>query len=411
MISSVFSIDTNCNKLWGMNNEINGVTVSKIGVYMCVDDPLNIYKNAFTTENPVNSELILNENNFDINNFNSSIQGILNNSNVSNIISNFSIVNITNNITNNITYVPKINPNFTTTDTATTTTATTTTASTTTASTTRIPTTTTIPPTTIHTTTIPTTTQATITTQSKNDNKNITQFNKSVHYDALATNIRKENDEPFNKRDDTVTILVITFSIITCCCCATICYLKREKIKLKTSNVIENDIPQLKLPSKNQRKRFSKSVVPAKTKKTLQSLKAPPIPVPPPPGLPVPNLNNESFTINVNPNKPLTPVNNRRLQFSEKEVASVTTPKTHEWYKQTFADEIHDLQETFSPRQKQNHTHTKVKTIDFQRNPPARKKIDKRQFNVNPNKHISHDNRGNFKNPAFRNARLNSWNK
>ena len=65
MFSSVFSIDTNCNKLWGMNNEINGVTVSKIGVYMCVEDPLNIYKNAFTTENPVNSELILNENNFD----------------------------------------------------------------------------------------------------------------------------------------------------------------------------------------------------------------------------------------------------------------------------------------------------------------------------------------------------------
>ena len=26
------------------------ITVSKIGVYMCVDDPLNIYKNAFTTQ-------------------------------------------------------------------------------------------------------------------------------------------------------------------------------------------------------------------------------------------------------------------------------------------------------------------------------------------------------------------------
>ena len=405
MFSSVFSIDTNCNKLWGMNNEINGVTVSKIGVYMCVDDPLNIYKNAFTTQNPVNSELILNENNFDINNFNSSIQDILNNSNVSNIISNFSIVNNTNNITNNITYVPEINPNFTTTNLPTTTTlrpTTTSTTTSTTTTTTNIKTTTTIP-----TTIVPTTTQATITTQSLNKSR----FNHSVHYDALVSNIRKEDSVPFNKRDDTVTVLVITFSIITCCCCATLCYLKREKIKLKTTNVIENDIPQLKLPNKNQRKRFSKTVVPAKTKKTLQSLKAPPVPVPPPPGLPVPTINNESFTINVNPNKPLTPVNNRRLQFSEKEVASVTTPKTHEWYKQTFADEINDLQETFSPRTKQNHTHTKVKTINFERNPPVRKKIDKREFNVNPNKHISPDNRGNFKNPAFRNARLNSWNK
>ena len=421
MISSVFSIDTNCNKLWGMNNEINGVTVSKIGVYMCVDDPLNIYKNAFTTENPVNSELILNENNFDINNFNSSIQDILNNSNVSNIISNFSIVNNTNNIlnTSNITYVPEFNPNSTTTvtnlPTTTTMKSTTIPSTTTTSTTTNIQTTTTIPTTTIPTTTIPTTTQATITTQSYNMNKNITSFNKSIHYDALATNIRKENTEPFNKRDDTVTILVITFSILTCCCCGVICFLKREKIKLK-SNIIENDVPQLKLPNKNnQRKRFSKTVVPAKTKKTLQSLKAPPVPVPPPPGLPVPTLNNESFTINVNPNKPLTPVNNRRLKFSEKfsdkEVASVTTPKTHEWYKQTFADEINDLQETFSPRQKQTHTHTKVKTINFERKPPPRKKIDKREFNVHPSTHVSPDTRGNFKNPAFRNARLNSWNK
>lgn len=404
MLSSVFSIDTNCNKLWGMNNEINGVTVSKIGVYMCVDDPLNIYKNAFTTQNSVNSELLLNENNFDINNFNSSIQNILNNSNVTNIISNFSIVNNTNNTNNtynilnksNISYLTEFNPNYTATN---------------------LPTTTTMRPTTsniqtttvIHTTTVPTTTPTTITTQPLNNNKNITQFNKSVHYDSLVSNIRKEPIGSENSNDN-IVIIVITLSIITCCCCSMVCYLKREKIKLK-SNVIENDVPQLKLPSKNQRKRFSKSIVPEKTTRTLNSLKAPPIPVPPPPGLPVPTLNNENFSITVNPNKPLTPVNNRRLKFSENEVANVTTPKTHEWYKQTFADEINDLQETFSPRQKQTHTHTKVRTIDFERNPPARKKIDKREFNVNPSKHISPDNRGNFKNPAFRNARLNSWNK
>ena len=396
MFPSVFSIDTNCNKLWGMNNEINGVTVSKIGVYMCVEDPLNIYKNAFTTENPVNSELILNENNFDINNFNSSIQDILNNSNVSNIISNFSIVKNTSNIVNT-TNITEFNPNSNITDLPTTTMA----ATTTTSTTSNIQTTTTTP-----TTTIPTTTQATVTTQSINDNKNITQFNKSIYDTSISNNEQKSIDLE-NKNDNTAVILITIFSIITCLSCCTICYLKREKIKLK-SNVIENDIPQLKLPQ--VRKRFSKSVVPTKTKKTLNSLKPPPIPsAPPPQKLPVPNINKESFTINVNPNKPLTPVNNRRLKFSSQEVASVTTPKTHEWYKQTFADEINDLQETFSPRA--NHTHTKVKTIDFQRNPPTRKKINKREFNVNPSKHISPDNRGNFKNPAFRNERLNSWNK
>ena len=33
----------NPKKLWGMNNEINGITVSSIDIYMCFNDPLNIY--------------------------------------------------------------------------------------------------------------------------------------------------------------------------------------------------------------------------------------------------------------------------------------------------------------------------------------------------------------------------------
>ena len=62
----------------------------------------------------------------------------------------------------------------------------TTTTTTTTSTTTNIQTTTVIP-----TTIVPTTTQPAITTQSLN--KKITQFNNSVHYDALATDVKKEN--------------------------------------------------------------------------------------------------------------------------------------------------------------------------------------------------------------------------
>ena len=31
--SSILSLE-NCNKMWGMSNEINGIQVSKIGIYM-----------------------------------------------------------------------------------------------------------------------------------------------------------------------------------------------------------------------------------------------------------------------------------------------------------------------------------------------------------------------------------------
>ena len=44
--SKVFSKSIECNnpkKLWGMNNEINGITVSSVDIYMCFNDPLNIY--------------------------------------------------------------------------------------------------------------------------------------------------------------------------------------------------------------------------------------------------------------------------------------------------------------------------------------------------------------------------------
>ena len=36
----------NCNKLWGMTNDLNGITVSKINIYMCIDDPYNLYQNV-----------------------------------------------------------------------------------------------------------------------------------------------------------------------------------------------------------------------------------------------------------------------------------------------------------------------------------------------------------------------------
>ena len=72
-----------CNKLWGMNNEINGVTVSNIGIYMCIDDPLNIYSTLNTN---TQNNIVLTDKQLNIQNFNETIQRKINNTyNFSNI--------------------------------------------------------------------------------------------------------------------------------------------------------------------------------------------------------------------------------------------------------------------------------------------------------------------------------------
>ena len=92
-----------CNKLWGMNNEINGVTVSNIGIYMCIDDPLNIYSTPTTTNSENN--IVLSNKQLDIQNFNETIQRKINNTyNLSNITEFFPTT--TNNPTTTTTELP-----------------------------------------------------------------------------------------------------------------------------------------------------------------------------------------------------------------------------------------------------------------------------------------------------------------
>ena len=61
-----------CNKLWGMNNEINGVIVSNIGIYMCVDDPLNLY-----SQNKPTSNILLSDKQLNIQNLNLNVQRLI----------------------------------------------------------------------------------------------------------------------------------------------------------------------------------------------------------------------------------------------------------------------------------------------------------------------------------------------
>lgn len=49
-ITFVYSNDySNCNKLWGVTQDANGKMLYKVGMYMCVEDPYNIYKNSYSS--------------------------------------------------------------------------------------------------------------------------------------------------------------------------------------------------------------------------------------------------------------------------------------------------------------------------------------------------------------------------
>ena len=211
-----------CNKLWGMNNEINGVTVSNIGIYMCVDDPLNIY----STINKPSNQLVLSDKQLNIQNFNESVQRKINNT-----------INITNVTYNNIDI-----PSTTTTPSPTTTTPS--------------PTTTTPSPTT--TTPSPTTTthsQNTI-TPSQTTNLRITK-NQSALYENKESKTEDDNiDSPLII---TLTVVSILAFILCCIRCNPLVYefVKRrctKKISIAEKKELPHHVVKLNIKEKKQKK-------------------------------------------------------------------------------------------------------------------------------------------------------------
>ena len=285
----------NCNKMWGMTNEINGIQVSKIGIYMCIDDPLNIYNQNKPSIDPDN--IVLTNDNLNINNYNITIQKLLNSTNTT-------IFNYSN-------YTSYISPIPTTTTLSPTTTATT------------------LSPTTTTTTLSPTTTTTTLsptTISNKIENTSLLP-NNSIHYDYLvnSNNNNIKNNDTENKNND-LTITIVFISTISVCCCITcFCLLKKEKCFTCISNlcitlkrkpkVIDGDVPKLQTPPLVKRKVT--------------------------PRLPLPKLDTVNQETHIDIPRSLTPVNNQRLHFTT-DLANITTPKTNEWYKNTFQEEINN---------------------------------------------------------------------
>ena len=214
-----------CKKLWGMNNEINGVTVSNIGIYMCIDDPLNIY----STINKPSNQLILSDEQLNIQNFNESVQRKINNT-----------INITNITQDTIDMV------FPTT-------------------TTPSPTTTTLSPTT--TTPSPTTTTPSPTTTTKSSSTTITltptTTNLRINMSKSALNKNKESKIDDTKIDIPLIITITCVSILACILCCIRCnplvyeFVKRrctKKISITEKKELQQNTVKLNIKEKKQKK-------------------------------------------------------------------------------------------------------------------------------------------------------------
>jgi len=288
-----------CKKLWGMNNEINGVTVSNIGIYMCIDDPLNIY----STINKPSNQLILSDEQLNIQNFNESVQRKLNNT-----------INITNFTQDTIDIVL---PTTTTTPSPTTTTPSPTTTTPSPTTTTPSPTTTTPSPTTTtksSTTTTPSPTTITLTP---------TTTNLRINMSKSALNKNKESKIDDTKIDIPLIITITSVSILACILCCIRCnplvyeFVKRRCTK-KISITEKKELPQntVKL---NIKEKKQKKVTPLNgyNRRGLQHSKIPPPQV-------------------------ITPKRKVSLGFN-------TMGDDQDWYKKTFKNELSQFKDMGPP--------------------------------------------------------------
>jgi len=382
-----------CNKLWGMNNEINGVTVSNIGIYMCVDDPLNIYSSITETK-----DIVLSNQQFDIQNFNQTVQRKLNNT-INNTI-------LTTTETSTTTEIPTTTELLTTTtEIPTTTELLTTTTEIQTTTTTEIPTTTTETPTT--TTETPTTTTETtkITLTTKKNLRN--EVNQTVSLFEKNKDIKNNLD---NTQPDIGLIIGLTASLIVFCLCCIRCNpliyecLKRKCRKLTEKKALRNKTtPSVKLDIKE------KKVMPI-----------------------------QKTVINYPP-QVISPKRKVSLGFN-------TMGEQKDWYKETFKNELSDFKDIEAPsaprlptpkmpiptlhanlNDLENHVNTsreinnKINTkmddmIKDVENTKKQFSLENRSRNKNLRiREIGHVKQRidsiekRKKNPDFRNVRLNSW--
>jgi len=247
-----------------MNNEINGITVSNIGIYMCFDDPLNLY-NLPNKETIENEEISFKNEKINVNLFNETIQNILNSSAL-----NISLFNSTEPSPTTTTELPT-----TTTVSPTTTTELPTTTTELPTTTTELPTTTKVSPTT--TKVSPTTTKVSPTTTkvSPTTTKSINNINTATPYvsstiinNTLAENFNLRGKEKTveNKSNNESVVIIVLATLLSCTCLSVFGYMGKKHMNCNKNKTISK-----KINEKIQDKKQIKKVTPKITKPNLNN--------------------------------------------------------------------------------------------------------------------------------------------
>ena len=400
--SKVFSKSIECNnpkKLWGMNNEINGVTVSSVDIYMCFNDPLNIYNSNDNSND--NSNLKISNENLNILSYNNSIQKILNQSksfyNDSYNISNISTFNPTT--TTSTPTTTTIIPSTTSVSTTTTTTTTPTTTTTTPTTTTSTPTTTSRPTT---TTSITTTTLFPITTTSLTTTSNINLTNNTLektNFNLRGSSKSLESNNEQQQHDIPLIIFITVLSSFACCISIGGFIYYKLKSKIKPSFVVE------------QKKEIAKPINTVKSTNTVKPNNINKINVKPNKTLHKNNVNNIINNIQTE-KKALIKLQNSigkqsKIQESIKNMKpeikrkKSLTPKSkairglvshNSWYQDTFKDELNILKDSNNtpppPPSSNNNDVPKLPIPKLQNKTQKNNvnmKISKKKNNIHPN--------------------------
>lgn len=77
---------SNCNKMWGVTQDANGKMLYKVEMFMCIEDPYNIYKNTYLKSSEPTSETLKNIVYNDIKNTTNNISNLTNDKNITDTI-------------------------------------------------------------------------------------------------------------------------------------------------------------------------------------------------------------------------------------------------------------------------------------------------------------------------------------
>ncbi len=332
----------NCKKLWGVANKINGITLSDMNLYICIDDPYNLYNN----NDQFTSSIELNSAGGESESVTTTLSPLspINQKNKSNI-SNVSHINITNitNITNILT------------------------------SSTSSPTTTTIPP-------IPTTTylraknvtsttispttfspSSTTTTQNPNQNipdnqnnndiitviKNVTINTTTLTFQNDISSLPTQNLETIEDNTPIIIILsVVGGLIIIGCWVGGYILWKRKNLKIK-----DNDVPKIPQPlynkNKPQKLKTQFNTRPnARSNRRIKpktNIKSPPIIMSKSPSnkkVPRKSLQKKEFKPQKIPTYDVTLTQNVPRELTPKTKDALHDNGGEDWYKDTFSEEL-----------------------------------------------------------------------